>query len=70
MFTSFLKQSDVSHSRISDPQYKERKKEYHNPINVVWVNITKGLSDWNSEKYCESLVIVFLVLDNIYLERK
>lgn len=40
MFTSFLKQSDVSHSRISDPQYKERKKEYHNPHK-------RGLSKYN-----------------------
>lgn len=51
MFTSFLKQSDGSHSQISDPKYRETKKDIITPIKREFGEDNyKELSDWNSEK--------------------
>lgn len=60
MFTSFLKQSDVSHSQISDPQYRETKKDIIIPIKRGWVRV--ALKDYLIEtlkKHCGSLRLVF-----------
>lgn len=58
--TSFLKQSDVNHSQISDPLYRETKKDIITPIKRGWVDDDsyKGISDWCSET-TESLALVF-----------